>query len=202
MMHATPSRAKAMVMGIGGAGRNMLEDLLKHPGATSFQIVAVNTDHASLAQRPIPHAVPIGATGLPAVKPEIGHQAALFSTAVIQNMLSDVRQLYAIAGLGGGAGTGATPAIAQIALDMGIDVHIVVSTPWEWEGEERKNQAQKGLAALQQLHCSVHVIDAMKIDSSKSQPEDITFEQACAQVNLAVLSSLFAHAALKKYPSD
>jgi cell division protein FtsZ len=58
--------------------------------------------------------------------------------------------LFLAAGMGGGTGTGASPAVAMIARELGVLTVAVVSTPFSFEGEPRRRAAERGLAALRE----------------------------------------------------
>jgi cell division protein FtsZ len=56
--------------------------------------------------------------------------------------------VFITAGMGGGTGTGASPAIAMTARELGALAVAIVSTPFAFEGEPRGRAAERGLAAL------------------------------------------------------
>ena len=45
------------------------------------------------------------------------------------------------AGMGGGTGSGAAPVVASTAKSLGILTVAIVTTPFSFEGRQRKNQA-------------------------------------------------------------
>jgi cell division protein FtsZ len=56
--------------------------------------------------------------------------------------------LLIAAGMGGGTGTGAAPVIAKRAKDMGILTMGVVSLPYDYEGQKRKQKACHGITNI------------------------------------------------------
>ena len=56
--------------------------------------------------------------------------------------------VFVTCGLGGGTGSGASPIVAEIAKDLGILTIAVITTPFSFEGFERKKIAEKSLGNL------------------------------------------------------
>ena len=51
--------------------------------------------------------------------------------------------LHVQAGMGGGTGSGAAPVVAATAKSMGILTVAIVTTPFSFEGRQRRNQASR-----------------------------------------------------------
>jgi cell division protein FtsZ len=64
--------------------------------------------------------------------------------------------------MGGGTGTGATPVIAKLAKEMGCLTVAIVTTPFEFEGDERIAYAKDGIEKLR--HCTDALIE---VDNEK-----------------------------------
>jgi cell division protein FtsZ len=58
--------------------------------------------------------------------------------------------VFVTAGIGGGTGTGAAPIVAQVARDVGALTIGVVTSPFEFEGKRRKQNAEAGIARLKE----------------------------------------------------
>jgi cell division protein FtsZ len=84
--------AKIVVVGVGGAGSNMLQELIGTEIADKIQLVAMNTDVQSLEKSSAPHKLQIGkklTKGLGSgMKPEVGRASALESYDDIKELLS------------------------------------------------------------------------------------------------------------------
>ncbi len=63
------------------------------------------------------------------------------------DLISGAERLVLVTGLGGGTGTGATPALATMAREGGVSVQVVATLPLRLE-KRRREQAQ---AAVDQL---------------------------------------------------
>src|SRR5438132_7331096 len=152
-----PEKAKdeipIKVVGVGGAGLNVLDRIVLD-GMAKANIVAINTDVQSLASAVAAHKVQLGQTitrGLgTGGDPELGYQAAYESADGIQQALADARMIFVCTGLGGGTGSGAAPAVAQIARGSGSPIVVFATLPFAFEGKRRMTQAQEALAKLRE----------------------------------------------------
>ncbi len=83
---------KIVVIGIGGGGGNMVNNLVKSDIADKVKLVAINTDAQALKNSKVPNKLQIGSKitdGKGAgMKPEIGKAAALESHDEIKDMLT------------------------------------------------------------------------------------------------------------------
>ena len=143
------------VVGVGGAGTNVLDRIVLD-GLDKAELIAINTDVQSLASSVAASKVQLGRTvtrGLGAGgDPEVGYNAAYESADEIRHALTDARMIFVCAGLGGGTGSGAAPAVAQVARENGSLVLGFATLPFGFEGKRRLAQAHDALAKLRQ-HC-------------------------------------------------
>jgi len=171
--------AKIMVIGAGGAGNNCIKRLTEM-GVCGATTVAVNTDVKHLSVTTADKKVLIGkelTRGLGAGGyPDVGKRAAEESEKDIRKMLDGVDMIYLVAGLGGGTGTGAAPAIAKMAKEMGAIVIGCTTMPFKIEGA-RMGKAEDGLYQLRQVCDTVIVIEN---DRLLKIAGDLPLEQAFA----------------------
>ncbi|NLY20025.1 MAG: cell division protein FtsZ [Tissierellia bacterium] len=143
--------AKIRVIGVGGGGNNAVNRMIQ-AGVKGIDFIAVNTDRQALKASLANKKLQIGeklTKGLGAgANPDIGHKAAEESLEEIREALQDTDMVFIAAGMGGGTGTGAAPIVADVAKGMGILTVGVVTKPFSFEGQKRKNQAERGIAAL------------------------------------------------------
>lgn len=143
--------ASIKVFGVGGGGSNATNRMIKS-NLNHIEFVAINTDAQALYHSEAPIKINIGKAttrGLGAgSNPDLGRQAAEESVDEIKAALEGADMVFITAGMGGGTGTGAAPAIADIAKDMGILTIGVVTKPFSFEGHKRKTQADEGLENL------------------------------------------------------
>ncbi|MCR4618191.1 MAG: cell division protein FtsZ [Lachnospiraceae bacterium] len=145
------SKCRIVVIGVGGAGNNAVNRMVDESmGGVEF--IGVNTDKQALDLCKAPKRIQIGAKltgGLGAgSKPEIGEKAAQESEEDIRAALQGADMVIVTCGMGGGTGTGAAPFIAKISKEMDILTLAVVSKPFNWEGNVRKNNAKIGIEKL------------------------------------------------------
>lgn len=141
------------IVGIGGAGLNALDRIVLD-GMAKTNIVAMNTDLQSLSSSVATLKVQLGANatrGLGAGgDPEVGFEAACESEDEIQRAITDGKMVFICTGLGGGTGSGAAPAIAQIARESNLPVIVFATLPFAFEGKRRMAQAREALSKLRE----------------------------------------------------
>lgn len=145
------SQATIKVIGVGGAGQNAVNRMIRE-GVEGVAFISLNTDAQALEQSLADVRIQIGEAatrGLGAGgDPKVGEAAAKESEKAIQGELEGVDMVFITAGMGGGTGTGGAPVIAEIAKRMGILTVGVVTKPFLFEGPRRKRQAEEGAARL------------------------------------------------------
>lgn len=153
------------VFGVGGGGNNALNNMVSKNLQVKY--VAVNTDVQAIIMSKADECIQIGpklTQGLGAgADPNIGRDAAEESEASIKAALDNVNLLFITAGMGGGTGTGAAPVIARIARKMGILTIAVVTTPFNFEGKKRMDNAQIGIHNLRKYVDTILVISNEKL---------------------------------------
>jgi len=144
--------AKIRVVGIGGAGCNVLNTMIESGQITGVEFVAVNTDAQALMTCLAPIKLQIGeklTKGLGAgADPGLGQASAEESAERIKEYLTDADMVFLTYGAGGGTGTGAGPVIADVAKKLGILTVSVVTKPFAFEGTRRMLVAEEGVANL------------------------------------------------------
>ena len=142
---------KIKVIGIGGAGNNVINRMID-AGVEGVDFIVVNTDKQDLNKSICKNQLQIVeklTQGLGAgAKPEIGKKSAEESRAQISKILEGTDMVFITAGMGGGTGTGAAPIVADLAHEQGILTVGVVTKPFKFEGANRMRQAEAGIAEL------------------------------------------------------
>ncbi len=143
--------AKIKVVGVGGGGNSAVNRMVD-AGVKGVEFIVVNTDVQALHYNKAAVKLHIGKTitrGLGAgMNPELGRQAAEESQNEIRDALKDADMVFVTCGMGGGTGTGAAPIVAEIARDLGALTVAVVTKPFQFEGNQRKNIAERGQIEL------------------------------------------------------
>ncbi len=139
------------VVGIGGAGNNVVNRMVKS-GTQGVEFIAVNTDKQALAVSNADQKIQIGEKlthGQGAGSdPDIGKKSAEESRNNIAKAVEDADMVFITAGMGGGTGTGAAPTVADIAREAGILTVGVVTKPFKFEGKRRMDQANEGIKEM------------------------------------------------------
>jgi cell division protein FtsZ len=140
--------AKIKVIGVGGGGNNAVNRMIEG-GVQGVEFIAVNTDAQALNLSKAAIKMQIGATltrGLGAgADPEIGRKAVEESKRQIEEVIKGADMVFVTAGMGGGTGTGAAPAIAEISRKLGALTIGVVTRPFGFEGHKRRVNAASGI---------------------------------------------------------
>src|SRR4051812_27422047 len=103
------------VIGLGGAGCNVLQHLTATSLASSLQLIAVDTDARGVAQfskglllgQKLTRGLGTGGD------PEVGRAAAMAQTDDLKEICNGADIVFVMAGLGGGLSTGAVTLVAQ-----------------------------------------------------------------------------------------
>ena len=141
------------VIGLGGAGGNAVNRMIES-GLSHVEFIAANTDSQALRRNRAPIRLQLGeriTKGLGVGgNPILGRQATEESRDRIREVLTGADMVFVTAGMGGGTGTGSAPVVAQIAreLDPKPLVVAVVTRPFDFEGQVRKNQGDQGIEEL------------------------------------------------------
>ncbi|KND49382.1 MAG: cell division protein FtsZ [Parcubacteria bacterium C7867-008] len=143
--------ARIRVVGVGGSGNNAVNHMINSK-VKGVEFIAINTDaqdlHRSLAKRKI-HIGKNLTRGLGAgMNPELGRRAADETRQEIQEALQGSDMVFITCGMGGGTGTGSAGVVAKIAKELGALTVAVVTKPFTFEGQQRTEIAEHGLALL------------------------------------------------------
>ena len=144
-------RAKMKVVGVGGAGGNALNRMIRS-GLEGVDFVAINTDAQALDHSEAKTKIQIGqgiTKGLGAgANVEMGKKAIEEDRDAVAKVLADTDMVFVTAGMGGGTGTGAAPIVAEIAKDLGALTVAIVTKPFIFEAPKRTIRAEAGIEEL------------------------------------------------------
>jgi cell division protein FtsZ len=145
-------RPKITVVGVGGAGGNAVNNMIRSK-LEGVDFLVANTDAQALQQSLCERRIQLGSTvtkGLGAgARPDVGRMAAEEAVRDIAEQLAGSNMVFITAGMGGGTGTGAGPVVAQIAREQGVLTVGVVTKPFHFEGSHRMKMAELGITELQ-----------------------------------------------------
>lgn len=166
MFHVSCFMPKIKVLGVGGSGSNTISRIAKFD-SKGVELIAINTDAQALHFCKVPKKILIGKNitkGLGAgMDVELGKAAAEENKQELSKVLNGADMVFITCGCGGGTGSGASPVIAEIAKNLGILTIAVVTTPFSFEGEQRKQVAKKAIEDLKGKVDSLLVISNDKL---------------------------------------
>ncbi|MGH2537617.1 MAG: cell division protein FtsZ, partial [Candidatus Promineifilaceae bacterium] len=141
------------VIGIGGGGSNAVNRMIG-AGMRGVDYVVLNTDAQALLLSNAPIRLRIGdntTRGLGSGgDPGVGTKAVEESMDDVYEVVKGADMIFVTAGMGGGTGTGAAPAIAREARAQGALTIGVVTRPFFFEGSKRLAIAMEGIERLRE----------------------------------------------------
>jgi cell division protein FtsZ len=139
------------VFGVGGSGGNTI-NYMRAADFEGVEFIAVNTDAQALSLVNTEERIQIGnrlTRGLGAGgDPNVGFKALEENRDDMNHYLQETDMVFITCGMGGGTGTGAAPALAQMAKSQGALTVGVVTRPFLFEGKRRKDQADAGIQRM------------------------------------------------------
>jgi len=191
MPEITELKPKIIVIGVGGAGGNAVNNMIRSE-LQGVEFVVANTDAQALSHSLTDRRLQLGielTAGLGAgARPEVGQQAATEAAEQIERELDGCHMAFITAGMGGGTGTGAAPVIARMARDRGILTVGVVTKPFQFEGSRRMRLAEQGLKDLQESVDTLIVIPNQNL--FRIANEKTTFADAFAMADRVLHSGV------------
>src|SRR5689334_11547203 len=184
-------RARIVVLGVGGAGGNAVNNMIE-AGLQGVEFIVANTDAQALTSSKAKRIIQMGANvtnGLGCgAQPELGRAAAEEAIDAIRDHLAGAHMVFITAGMGGGTGTGAAPVIARIARELGILTIGVVTKPFRFEGQRRMRFAEAGIAELLKVVDTLLIIPNQNLFRVAS--EQTTFVDAFAMADQVLYSGV------------
>ncbi len=184
-------RISIKVIGVGGAGGNMVNSAMADP-STGIEFIAVNTDAQALNISKAHHTIQLGVKSTRGLgsgaNPDLGRRAAEEDLDKILELLDGSQVVFLAGGLGGGTGSGALPVIARAIKDKNVLLIAVVTTPFIFEGRRRAKIAEQSLALLKESVDTLIVIPNQKILDVVDQSASMI--QAFEMVNEVLTQSI------------
>ena len=184
-------KPKLTVIGIGGAGGNAINNMIRCE-LEGVEFVVANTDAQALEQSQAESRIQLGVNltqGLGAgSQPEVGRAAAEEAIDEVLAALSGSHMAFIAAGMGGGTGTGAAPAIAKAAKEAGILTVAVVTKPFQFEGAHRMRLAESGIQELEQYVDTLIIIPNQNL--FRVATENTTFADAFGMADEVLYSGV------------
>ena len=158
----TIPNSSVKIIGVGGAGANML-DRVALDGMDGAELLVANSDLRTLTSSVSAEKVQLGRNLTKGLgtggDPELGRQAANEAELEIRDALRDRKIVFICVGLGGGTGSGAAPLIARLAREEGAFTVVFATMPFAFEGSRRREQAGTSLNELAVLSNALVTFD-------------------------------------------
>ena len=188
MVYDSEYRHKVAIVGVGGAGCNVVSDF--YNAQCGVDTIAINTDrdglHAASAGKKIYICKEVlhgeGAYG----ETEIGKKCADIHIEEIKEALAGYDMVFVVSGLGGGTGTGATPVVIEAAQSQNIMTFAIAIKPFFFEGD-RVAIAKEGYNRIRTI-CPMST--AIENDMIVSRMSDMTVNDAFSEVNRTIMSHI------------
>ena len=179
--------SKIKVVGVGGGGCNAINTMITDYDINGVEFMAFNTDAQALKISQAPVTLLLGeelSQGLGVGGNfELGAQAAEESIDQIQEYLEGANMVFITAGMGGGTGTGAAPIVAGVARNMGALTVAVVTKPFDFEGNKRKEVAEEGINALRDKVDTLIIVPNQRLLEIVDESEQLSFIDAMKKVD-------------------
>lgn len=185
---------KITILGVGGAGGNMLNAILKE-NIQKVKFVALNTDMQALDTVLVEEKIILGSSltgGMgTGANPEIGKLAVEEDIDSVISKIEDSNIVFLLGGLGGGTGSGVLPVIAKILHEKGILSIVLVTKPFFFEGSRRMQVAQSALQKIEEYADTVITIPNQKLFESDNM-ENISLIDAFDKINKVMVDCIKA----------
>ena len=159
--------AKIKVLGVGGAGNNTVNSMIRQEYDSNIEFIVANTDAQALEASTAKNKIQLGiklTKGLGSgANPEIGKRAAEEDLDKILEVIDGADIVFLAGGMGGGTGSGALPVIAKALREHNILTIAIVTKPFTFEGKRRDKVATEAIKNLQHIVDTLIVIPNQKL---------------------------------------
>lgn len=148
------------IIGIGGGGCNIVEYLTKNYLDT-YDGLIINSDKKALLNKEIKKIFLEKEDGLGCGSNEFcGFK--IINKKVIDELIKFIgnsKDIYIVATLGGGVGSGSTKAIVQYLSTFDIKIFIILVKPFTWEGDKKKNRSSNTIDFIKSFSSDLFILE-------------------------------------------
>lgn len=173
---------KIKIVGIGGAGCNIVNLLLKQE-IKGIEYFVADSDEEVLKSSKCANKIET----LSILNSEGGAWLKSIQQR-FQEATEDADMVVMISGLGGYVGSTFTPLLAEVAKGMGIMTIAVVTTPFEFEGKSRMTKCVKSLERLKSLTDTVIVVPNHRV--KKIVPKTTSMKTALSVIDTLIFEAV------------
>ena len=168
------SSVRIKIIGLGGAGSNMI-NRLRLDDFDTLSTIAVNTDAQALADLQCDETMLLGSSVTHGLgtggELEIGKEVAEAERSRLASLVSDADLIILVVGLGGGTGSAVATVMAELAAGSGSLMLAFATLPFSFEGSRRKHIAEECLGTLRK---DVHGLISLPNDVLLQEGEENT----------------------------
>ncbi|MBP6870250.1 cell division protein FtsZ [Candidatus Babeliales bacterium] len=154
------------VIGIGGAGGNMVNSMIAS-GLDYIDFIVANTDSQALYRSSALKKIQLGKKATKGLgsgaNPDLGRRATEEDLDKIMETIGDADIVFIAAGMGGGTGSGGASIVAKALKERGILSVAVVTKPFGFEGRRRMTVAEESLEMLKKEVDTLIVVPNQKL---------------------------------------
>ena len=191
------SHSRAVALGFGGAGNDLLTHLMD-ADLSDVHCIAVDTDryHLQIAKAHSKLSIPPEADNW--TSSEFGRKFGQYASRELRSVLNDVDVVFLLAGMGGGTGGAVAPFVAETARKAGALTVGLVTNPFHFE-LMRFHTAIDSIRQMLSACDTVILVDNHLLEpSSMTLPFRLAIDspgQTCCSV-VESITHTFAHSAL------
>ena len=178
------------VIGVGGAGRNLMQDI-KNAIPNVVRTIAINTDTDALRKHEADQQILIATAKGKPPRTDFARRIEVRRNAITQldgiaESLAGLDLIFVVAGMGGVAGTEIAPIAAKAIQSKGIPTIGVSILPFDWEGDQtRGRSAREGSLELGRYASSLIHVSNQSMQEFMGQ--DVTLDEVFALVSQTVV---------------
>ena len=156
-----------LVIGLGGAGKYTLDRILQGLRVNEVKNLYVNTDSKSLESIPDKNRIALKEGDFSLSRNSFGHPIQ----SDLLELVAGSRQCFIVCGLGGNCAN-AMPALLEVLTQIGATLHLIVFSPFAFEGE----RVQKSEIQLQGVASSLINLAGFKNIALQNHPRSLRNE--------------------------
>lgn len=169
---------KIKIVGIGGAGCNIVNLLLKQE-IKGIEYFFADSDNETLGLSSCENKIKL---------PTVGSSWLLMAQDIFKAVITDADMVIMISGLGGHIGSTFTPILAEVAKGMNTMTVAVVATPFEFEGKARMAKCVESLERLKTFTDTVIVVPNHRV--KKIVPKTTSMKTALSVIDTVIFEAV------------
>lgn len=164
--------ARLCIVGVGKTGCMVVDRCAADSVGLKDTVAVIGMDGRHLESLGVATRIKIGDAKGAGGQVRVGREAAERDIEMLRGVVEGCDILIAVAGLGGGTGTGALPVLLKVARESGVFAVALVAMPFGFEGNLRRGVAEEGLKRIQDRADVVMLADAGDLALTGAKTDD------------------------------